>query len=613
MPPPATDLKPAPWFALWANPIAQRCRRARLRPKHLLTYGILGLSVITFVFLVTYLGALRRFDASTEIAAKATLLPLLVMQGVALMGLGSAALASGIARERDRDLIDYQRMTPMSPTAKIFGYLFGLPAREYLLFALTLPFVAFALYHADVPLWKIAKYYVVFFSSVWVYHLTGLCAGVVSKKPWQASLISLGSVVGLYLVLPQLSFAGLAFFDFLTVRPTFFNVIAEEINWQDRPWQADEWMNQYGAVAFFHLTVNPTVFSLAIQGFALASLFTVIHRKWVDPHRHPFSKPQGLAFHFGIVFVLVGTLWPTLGDPGTIRELQRRLAAVTPGNVMGWLLGLYIVVAGISTFCVSHLITPRQHTARQGFRRALRLGKAKVPAVWDSAPALRWTAGAFGLTLLGYAALMVVVVPNFVVLGENASFRDVPWLWFASPMLILGPACFFVHALAERYTVRAMLLVLFGLWAIPVMVAVIVGASARQIDTVVPILWIASPSPVVPGTLALLTLTQETGETLLDWQRVIRDPVRPQVPWIVAVHAAAYAGLALWLQLRRRAWMKRWHAEERANVRAASPPDAGVEARDDQAPDTALQPNPGNAEPGTDNAGDSMQPTGYAQ
>ncbi|MEM7577166.1 MAG: hypothetical protein AAF328_06790 [Planctomycetota bacterium] len=631
MPPPnhpiTTDLKPAPGVAIWANPIVQRCRRARLRPHHLLTYGILGLSVITFVFLSTYLGAIGRFEATPQVAAKATLLPLLIMQGIALMGLGTAALASGIARERDRALLDYQRMTPMSPTAKIVGYLFGLPSREYLLFALTLPYLAFALYQAEIPIWKIAKYYGVFFSSVWVYHLTGLCAGIVSKKPWQASVISLGSVVGLYLVLPQLSFAGLAFFDFLTVRPTFFNVIAEELNQQDRPWNAEQWMTQYGAVPFFTANINPTVFSLAIQGFALASLFTVIHRKWVDPHRHPFSKPQGLAFQVGIVVVLVGTLWPTLSDPQQVQALQRRLGALTPSNVMGWLLGLYIVVAGLTTLGVAHLLTPRQPTARQGFRRALRQGRRDIPAIWDAAPALRWVAALFTVTLLGYVALLTVVIPNFVHTDET--WASIPWLWFAAPMLILGPACFFVHALAERYSVRVMLLVLFGLWVIPMMVSVVfyIAAPTRSNDTpseftggsnekvvapgksnLVPALWIASPSPVIPGTLALLTLTQETGEPIQDWQSLLRDPLRKQVPWMIAAHVILYAGLGLWLQLRRRAWAKRWHAQERALFEAIphEPPTLGRPPQ----PSNPPQSSPGSVEPGNESVEPSRHPTG---
>ena len=63
---------------------------------------------------------------------------------IILMGLGTGQVASGLARERLEQLVDYQRMTPMTPTAKILGYLFGLPIREYFLFALTLPFLAFA-------------------------------------------------------------------------------------------------------------------------------------------------------------------------------------------------------------------------------------------------------------------------------------------------------------------------------------------------------------------------------------------------------------------------------------------------------------------------------------
>ena len=44
--------------------------------------------------------------------------------------LGTGAVTGGIARERAGALVDYQRLTPMPPAAKIRGYLFGLPVRE---------------------------------------------------------------------------------------------------------------------------------------------------------------------------------------------------------------------------------------------------------------------------------------------------------------------------------------------------------------------------------------------------------------------------------------------------------------------------------------------------
>ena len=79
-------------------------------------------------------------------------MPIFFVQGVILMFMGTGAVASGIANERDSGVLDYQRITPMGPMRKIVGYLFGLPVREYFLFALTLPFVAYGTVRGGIAL-----------------------------------------------------------------------------------------------------------------------------------------------------------------------------------------------------------------------------------------------------------------------------------------------------------------------------------------------------------------------------------------------------------------------------------------------------------------------------
>ena len=201
--------------AVWRNPIALAHGRPQLRWKGTAAWAIVTVSVVAFIFLIAYLTLAEREVMAPVLAAKAALVPLIVVQGVLLMGMGTAAVAGGIAKDREAGTLDYHRMTPMPAFEKILGYLFGLPARQYFLFSLTLPFLGYAVWRGEIAPGKVLHFYVVFFSSVWMYHLFGLMVGMVAKRPRNSTLASSGLVAMLYLVMPGLARVGLSFLDFL--------------------------------------------------------------------------------------------------------------------------------------------------------------------------------------------------------------------------------------------------------------------------------------------------------------------------------------------------------------------------------------------------------------
>jgi hypothetical protein len=174
------------------NPICIKAVRARLRWKHVLSWGTVALTITTFICLMIYVTVTERELGTPQAAAQGMLLPLVVIQAVILILTGTGSVAGGLAQERIAGLLDYHRMTPMTPTQKILGFLFGLPAREYFLFALTLPFMAFAVIVGEFPLLTLLHFYAVFFVAVWLYHMTALVAGMVTKKPRLAQIVAQG-------------------------------------------------------------------------------------------------------------------------------------------------------------------------------------------------------------------------------------------------------------------------------------------------------------------------------------------------------------------------------------------------------------------------------------
>ena len=561
-------------LSVWQNPICVQHRRARLRLLPTLSWGLITLTVVAFIFLLTYFSLTERGEVDPVEAAKTALVFLIIVQGVLLMGLGTSAVATGIARERDQRLLDYHRMSPMSPAAKIVGYLFGLPIREYLLFGLTLPFVAYAVIRAGVPLLKVAHFYCVFFSSVWLYHLTGLMAGMVSRKAWQSSFVSLGLVAGLYLVLPIFARLGLTFFDFLTVRPTFYGMVAEELQRHEfghRGWVNERmWLVQrYQEVPFFGLRLNPTVFSLAVQGFGLVTLYHVVRRKWVDAAWHPFAKRFSVGFVAAMSMLLAGSVWPLLTDEQTHGTFVKRFGGAGDAAALSLLIGVFVVVCGLAVFLSIGITTPTRHTVRKGLRRSEKLGLSRVPLSWDAATSLPATLMMLLWAGAGYALLLAAVRVS-TIYDWTADIQ--PWL--ALPPLLAGLVLITVQGMTERFGTRAVILGLFVCWVVPVMVMIVIIAAFEESWAAA--MYIGGLCPAVAGALSLASLLDAAaGPIAHDRYLIQQTPAEAHAHAVIVMSVILYTSLAVLAQLLR--WrggrrLRRQVAELSAATHPPAPP-----------------------------------------
>ena len=167
----------APFWAIWANPIVRRYARSRMRPRALGISLLITLMIAGFLFFVIRQIGIYQAELPIRDAHRMPIIPLLFFQGFILFVLGSGQTAAGMTAEADEGVIDYQRLTPMTPMAKVVGYLFGLPIREYATFLATMPFTLWAFWRGEVPLHIGLQLYGVFMIAGVLYHLTGLVAG----------------------------------------------------------------------------------------------------------------------------------------------------------------------------------------------------------------------------------------------------------------------------------------------------------------------------------------------------------------------------------------------------------------------------------------------------
>lgn len=478
----------------WQNPIFRRYCRSRLRPRGLGVSLLLTLLITGFIFSMFYTGGMR-FHANVSVvdAARFTIIPVLVIQALILFVLGTAQVAGGITAERDEGVIDYQRLIPMPPLAKVLGYLFGLPVREYVMVAATLPFTAWALWKGEVAFYTWFPLYAIFISTTLLYHFTGLVTGTVVKNRRWAFLISIGLVFCLYTVIPQMAKFGLVFFKYLTITPVFEERMAELLpKTAGAALAVVQRLNP--TVRFFNLEFSEVVFTLFSQGGLILTFIVMLCRKWKRSDSHLLGKSWAVLFFIWIQVLLLGNALP-LVDSGLLFP-SRGISRLSRG-ILNWepkpmeamaMSGAYGVVTLGLLFLLSGLITPSPETQIRGWRRARKQGAVSLPFFSDSATALWFTvvmalAGAGGWYLFTQGVV------------ESRWFPGQP-----VPLTVLGIFSIVMLAAGLGYQVlleirgfRTLGLVAILVGVTPVLVGVVMGMSDRMIPAAS---WVVGMSPI---------------------------------------------------------------------------------------------------------------------
>jgi hypothetical protein len=404
-----------PAWKIWANPIVRRYARARLRTKHVVVWMILTLVPASFGFFAIQVAVLYRTNIPHSNAGIGQLVMLFFMQAFILFVLGTGQVASGVTGEGEGGMLEYQRLTPMTPLAKVFGYLFGLPVREYFMVALTLPFTIWALWSAGVPAKIWVPFYAVFFSSTILYHLTGLVAGTVVKNRRWAFLVSIAIVFLLYFVVPNLSKFGLVFFEYFPMWPVMIDTLAKltegTVVGAVRTARAisQHSLPQAAEARFFGLHVAPWIFTLFAQGGLILTFIVMLWRRWRRAESHLLGKLWAVGLFAWLQLLLLGSSLPLIesGQLFPSREIQRRFLSSTGawspnlGEAVGMIAGY-----GFVTMCIllvlTNIITATEDEQLRGMRRARKLGWPRIPLLSDPSGAIWFVAAMAAVGAVGW-------------------------------------------------------------------------------------------------------------------------------------------------------------------------------------------------------------------
>lgn len=497
-----------PFWKLWSNPIFRRYCRSRLRPRGL---GVsLLIVVLLFGFIVGMANALAtRNSEDAEAIMRVALMISMVFQAFLLFVVGTAQVAGGMTAERDEGVIDYQRLIPMSPLAKVAGYLFGLPIREYVLFLATLPFAAWLIGKGNVEPSAWLSIYTAAFTSTLLYHFTGLVTGTVARNRRWAFLLSIGLVFALYTVIPQLAKFGLVFFKYLTVGP-----VVEESLPKLLPRTAgaavETLQNLAPTVKFFGLDFSELVFSAFSQLGLILTFLVILCRKWRRFESHLLGKLWATGFFIWIQVLFLGNALPLI-EPGNL-FLSRGFARMfrirpgwtpAPSEAVG-MCAIYGVVTLVLIFVLASIVTPTPDSQLRGWRRARKQGRSALPFLSDAATGF-WAvvvmaiAGAAGWFLFTRGLVESHWFPGHVVPTKLFGY-------FAAVMLAAGVG---FQVLLEARGGRVVFLTTIFAGVVPVMVGSVIAGIDNRLAPIAS--WLIGVSPLswpVYASASLLSLAE---------------------------------------------------------------------------------------------------------
>lgn len=533
-------------WKIWENPIFRRYCQSRLRLRGLGVALLIAVLIAGFIFFMSRTVGMHRAHLSLADAERGALIPLLVLQSLILFVLGTAQVSGGMTAEADEGVIDYQRLIPMSPLCKVLGYLFGLPVREYLMFAATLPFTAWALWKGEVAMGVWVPLYAVFITTTLTYHLTGLVTGTVVKNRRWAFLISIGLVFCLYTVVPQMARFGLVFFKYLTITPVFMESLPGILP-QTAASIVATGQKLAPEVKFFNLGFPEAVFTVFCQGGLILTFVVMLCRRWRRTESLLLGKIWATGFFIWVQILLLGNALPLI-EPGNLfpsREISRRVLDWSGWAPKSWeavaMSGVYGFATLLLLFAMTHIITPSAEIQIRGWRRVRKEGRSSLPFLSDAATAFGWV---MVMALAGAGGWFVFTQ----ALVESRWFpgHEVPLqvLGFFTVVMLSGGLGF--HALLEAKNGRVVGLAVIFVGIVPLMIGAVLTATKNS-QLISAATWLFGISPASAPVYA--------SATLLSINELPADLARA-VPRAFYFWQAVSVLVMLWLVARLRAARK---------------------------------------------------------
>jgi hypothetical protein len=413
------------------NPIFVKHLRSRLRAQPL---GAAMVVVLVLCICIAWGG--YQLDAFHNGGAFGALLAL---QVVILIVMGASQVGSSVSAARASGILDFHRVSPLTPGELTIGFFFGAPIREYILFACTLPFSALCLAFGTPTVHGFIELMILLFASAWVFQGMALLNALVGKPRNNNSRMVVGVL-----------FFAIIFGGPLAAGASRASALADT----------------GGRLQFYGISLPWLAVVLLPISAALYFIYLAARRSMSSERIHPLSKPQAISALATAAVLAVGTIWR-----------QEEYAVLEVGT-------LYLLV--IMAIILTLMVTPSRSEYEKGLWRARKAARAHLPW-WDDLALNR----VFLLTLCAIVLVSASVASNGA--GEPAA-QSPEWgrlsgsfpLAIATGVLVVAYFGLAHQYFALRYGGRSKIflgLFLFLVWLLPLVAGMIVAIAGTSPDS----------------------------------------------------------------------------------------------------------------------------------
>ncbi len=408
----------------FSNPILVKHARSRLRPQS--AFSALAV-VIMLNLCLAFAGYQLDWYQHGYVAGG-----IMAMQIVILGIMGSAQVNAAVNGARASGVLDFHRVTPMSPRELMFGFFLGAPIREYALFASTIPFTIFCMAFGIPTFRGIVQLMLLVLISAWILHAISMISALISNSKNPS-----GNALGMIVFL-------LFFFAYIVLGATQ-SVYAVESEYRLR---------------FFGIPLPWLPVILLYEVPMLFFLLLAATRKIESQRLHSLSKPQAIAAMLTFAMLTLGGIW---------RQENYQYFQIA---------SLYLLV--VPALLLGTMIVPSQAEYIKGLHRAQKQGQPRLPWWNDLSVSVP------GLMILPAIVLVAGTVVDTIATGTPDPQFGAPGssnaysLALAAAVLTVAYHAFGLQYYHLRFGRRAPVyfsLFLFVAWLLPILGGWILAAS----------------------------------------------------------------------------------------------------------------------------------------